>query len=194
MHELWRRRGWRGRTALLLLVISLPILVGLTQFQPRAHADSAWQQVAFSGQPVRWLAAHPTNANLTFAAVDGQGVAASSDGGRTWNLMTTNGLTDRSVQTIALCPPTGTIFAGTWGSGVYRYGGSAWASASNGLGQGYVAVLACDSAGVLYAGTESAGVFRSTDGGANWSAANNGLGNLSIRASSKAEASSSPAR
>ncbi len=181
MHELSRCRSWRGRTTLLLLVIPLFILVGSTQFQPRAHADSVWRQVAFSGQPVRGLAAHPTDANQAFAAVDGLGVAASSDGGRTWNLMTTNGLTDLSVQTVAVCP-TGTIFAGTWGSGVFRYGGSAWANATNGLSQGYVAALACDSVGVLYAGTLDAGAFRSFDGGANWSAANNGLASLSIRA------------
>ena len=183
MHELSRCRSWRGRITLLLLVIPLFILAGSTQFQPRAHADSAWRQVAFPGQPVRGLAAHPTDANQAFAAVDGQGIAASSDGGRTWNLMTTNGLTNFSVQTVAVCP-TGTIFAGTWGSGVFRYEGPAWAF--KGLGQVYVTVLACDSAGVLYAGTESAtestGVFRSFDGGANWSAANNGLANLSIRA------------
>ncbi|MBE2279663.1 MAG: choice-of-anchor A family protein [Ignavibacteriaceae bacterium] len=71
----------------------------------------------------------------------------------------------------ALCISTnGNIFAGTWGSGIYRSqdNGSTWLPVNQGLSLPIIHSMAIDSSGTIYAGTFGAGVFKSTDNGDNW--------------------------
>ena len=184
-------------TILRLLVVVSLIVFGPAEFRPASAAarelaaapDNAWQRVAQVGQVVRSLAASPVDANMVYAAVDhptSGGVYRSHDGGRTWEsgpLLASNGLTNREVQAVAVCP-SGQVFAGTWGGGVYRADTSAWKSVSGGIGELYVTALDCDTQGRLFAGTISKGVFRSTNAGVSWSGVNSGLTNkiiLSLR-------------
>jgi photosystem II stability/assembly factor-like uncharacterized protein len=70
-------------------------------------------------------------------------------------------------------PTPNTLYAGTYGGGVFKStdGGANWSLANSGLTNFYVNALAIDpnTPTTLYAGTNG-GVFKSADGGANWSA------------------------
>ena len=122
---------------------------------------------------------------MVYAAVDhptNGGVYRSHDGGRTWEsnpLLANTGLSNREVQAVAVCP-SGQVFAGTWGGGVYRADAASWTPVNGGIGELYVTDLDCDTQGRLFVGTFSKGVFRSTNAGASWSAVNSGLTNQSI--------------
>ncbi len=102
------------------------------------------------------------------------GVYTSANGGQSWAAMPTAGLTNLGLQTVTVCP-SGAVFAGTWGGGVYRFEGSGWAQVNTGLGQLFISSLACDGAGSLLAGTYDSGVFRSVNNGGNWTPGSNGL-------------------
>ena len=185
--EMWTTILW------LLVVVSL-MLFGPAQFRPASTAagklaapiEDTWQRVAQVGQVVRSLATSPSDAHMVYAAVDDPtngGVYRSHDGGRTWEnspLLANNGLSNREVQAVAVCP-SGQVFVGTWGGGIYRAGATAWTSVTGGISDlGYVAALECDTQGRLFAGTFSNGVFRSTNAGASWSGVNSGLTNKGI--------------
>jgi len=64
------------------------------------------------------------------------------------------------------------IFAGTWGNGVYKStdDGTTWTKTDNGLSPYGLAVhaLTVDSHSNIYAGTFGGGVYKSTDNGATW--------------------------
>ncbi len=73
-----------------------------------------------------------------------------------------------------------TIFAGTFGAGIYvtRDGGQTWAPSNEGLGKGTVGsiVVGPDDSNVVYAALfDQGGVYKSTDGGQTWSVANRGI-------------------
>jgi hypothetical protein len=122
----------------LLVIVSLTVF-GSAEPGPAAAAagelaappDDAWQRVAQVGQTVRSMAASPVDASSVFAAVDQQttgGVYRSYDGGRTWEsnpLLANTGLSNHQVQAVAVCP-SGQVFAGTWGGGVYRADAASW--------------------------------------------------------------------
>ena len=93
--------------------------------------------------------------------------------------LSTVGLVDRTVQSVAACP-SGALFAGTWGGGVFRYAGTSWVQVNQGLTERYISALLCSPQGILFAGTNSKGVFRSANAGSNWTPANAGLTDLRI--------------
>jgi len=73
-----------------------------------------------------------------------------------------------------------TIFAGTYGAGIYvsRDGGQTWIPSNVGLGKGTVGTIAIDptNSDVVYAALfDQGGVYKSTDGGRTWTAANQGI-------------------
>ncbi|HRR09976.1 MAG TPA: hypothetical protein PLO56_14905, partial [Rhodothermales bacterium] len=79
--------------------------------------------------------------------------------------------------------PDGTIFAGTWGGGVYSSSnnGSSWTPVNSGLTNTNVRSLALLNAnGVLFAGTNGGGVFMSSNNGSSWTPVNNGLTNTYV--------------
>lgn len=84
------------------------------------------------------------------------------------------------ITTITLDPQDSqTIYAGTFGSGIYRStdGGKSWQPASNGLREMRIHSMVIDPTDtkIIYAGLERDGVYKSTDNGATWKPANLGI-------------------
>lgn len=107
--------------------------------------------------------------NRLFAAAD-EGVIFSANG-QNW----TRGMgLDAAVSFLAASG--GTLFAATYGDGVFRStdNGQSWTAVNTGLSNKIVPALAVSGTNV-FATTEGDGVFRSTDNGANWTAVNAGL-------------------
>ena len=81
----------------------------------------------------------------------------------TWQHNGREGGTVTSLVTVPSQP--GVIYAGSWGSGVYKSldGGTTWNLANFGLTNGFVYSLAVDptNPNILYAGTFYGGVFNS---------------------------------
>jgi len=100
--------------------------------------------------------------------------------GGTW-VLDTAGLNGAIVYSITP-DNAGNVFAGTWGSGIYKKSGGTWSSISLpiGLGGNSAFVTAEDKSGALFAGfaTQGAsynyvwhGVYFTTDGGSSWNSA-----------------------
>lgn len=85
----------------------------------------------------------------------------------------TNGTYGGPVECFAVSGTT--IFAGTYGGGVFRStnNGASWCAASSGLTNTQIAALTMKDS-CLFAGTSN-GVFRSRDNGSSWYAASSGL-------------------
>ena len=84
-----------------------------------------------------------------------------------------NGPSERVTYALLVVPGarSSTLYAGTWGHGVYRSrdGGDTWRPRSAGGGRLIKALAALPSLDeTLYAGTFEEGLFRSTDGGKHW--------------------------
>ena len=80
--------------------------------------------------------------------------------------------------------PSGHVFVGTQGGGIFRSTDNAdtWAGINNGLTDTNVQALAINNAGHIFSQEPSAAEFlRSTDNGDTWTAASNGLDSLSVR-------------
>jgi photosystem II stability/assembly factor-like uncharacterized protein len=77
-----------------------------------------------------------------------------------------------------------TIWAGTWGDGVYysNTDGSTWSNFNSGLTNLHINKLTLTSGNELYAGTEGGGVFFLGNSSNSWTAKNSGLENLNVRA------------
>ena len=71
------------------------------------------------------------------------------------------------------------VYAGTWGSGIYKSqdGGVSWQASNAGLGNFFINSLAIDprKPSTLYAGTYRNQVYKSIDSGANWIWAGTGM-------------------
>ena len=115
--------------------------------------------------------------DLFVATSDHHGVFLSRNNGTTWEAIST-GLPYQSYHIFALAAIGTTVFAGTFGDGVYRstdYGLS-WTAASAGLWNYNVRALSVIGTNI-FAGTDY-GIFRSTDNGTSWSGA--GLGSYQV--------------
>jgi hypothetical protein len=102
----------------------------------------------------------------------------------------TGGLYGGFVKSLVITP-SGSVLAGTPGSGIYKSddNGATWTSANNGVimqpgtvdsGFGVNTFLVIGT--TIFAGTSNDGVFLSNDNGASWSAANNGLQTIGVNA------------
>ena len=76
------------------------------------------------------------------------------------------------------------VYAGTWGSGVYKSadGGLSWQPINQGLSNYYINSFSIDPVNptILYAGTYKDQVFKSKDGGENWSWSGSGMQDQAI--------------
>lgn len=109
-----------------------------------------------------------------------QGVFRSDDAGVSWRSASAGLPPATRVQTIAIDPTAaGTLYAGTYGSGIFQTtnGALAWTAAASGMRDAYVPALALapSSSLALYAGTLGGGVYQSVDGARSWTASNAGL-------------------
>jgi photosystem II stability/assembly factor-like uncharacterized protein len=79
---------------------------------------------------------------------------------------------------------SGILYAGTWGSGMYKSfdGGLSWQAINNGLTCLYINSLAIDpqNPAILYAGTYEYGVFKTTNGGETWMPTGPGMSEFPI--------------
>lgn len=92
------------------------------------------------------------------------------------------GQTIASVQALTLSGKD-TIYAGSFGNGIFRSSdrGGTWASVGAGVSDPFILALATGRDGAIYAGTFRGGVFRSKDEGKSWQPVNEGLKRLEIK-------------
>jgi photosystem II stability/assembly factor-like uncharacterized protein len=90
-----------------------------------------------------------------------------------------------TVTALATLPDqTDLIYAGSWGSGVFKSvdHGDTWTFASHGLTNLFVYSLAIDPTNpdIVYAGTYYDGVYKTVDGGDNWTQVSDGLNDSAV--------------
>jgi photosystem II stability/assembly factor-like uncharacterized protein len=153
----------------------------------RSKSDA---EPARQASPVTGLAVDPANADHLWAGLDAeQGVAESTDGGRTWQGA---GLDGKTVRWLVLSRPGASqederlfLYAGVAGEGIYRLALPAgrWEAASKGLpaGSTILSLLAragpdATRPGLLWATRDGGGVYHSADGGTTWANIAAGLG------------------
>ncbi len=115
-----------------------------------------------TGMNVSFIWSLNISGGIIFAATE-KGVYKYN--GSAWIL---TGLSGKDVH--ALISYNGTLYAGTWGFGVYKSTdlGATWTQINNGFG-GFLAIqaLTVTSNGNIFAGTAGGGIFKCTDG-TNW--------------------------
>ena len=99
----------------------------------------------------------------------------AADGGQTWTLLPTAGLTNLKVWTVTVCP-SGVVLPEVGAEESTDLGEWLGAGRITACAQLFIASLACDGAGTLLAGTYNQGVYRSVNNGGNWVSGNSGLG------------------
>jgi len=160
------------------------------------NAGATWNSssVGLLHVNVNAFAIDPTSPAKIYAGT-GHGVARSSNGGGTWEIVTAGVSTTAGLApaiavdiatALAIDPGTpATVYGGTASDGVFKSldGGTNWSLTSTGLANLSINALAIDplAPATIYAGT-AAGVYRSTNGAANWKAFNSGLGNRNVSA------------
>lgn len=92
-----------------------------------SNSGASWQQIGFAGKTVRALALDPRDSQVLWASVLGEGVYRSADGGQSWQAAS-GGLNSVNVLAMLVSNVSGSwqVLAGTQGSGVLRWTGSAW--------------------------------------------------------------------
>jgi photosystem II stability/assembly factor-like uncharacterized protein len=148
-----------------------------------------WRRVAMSARygEVTAVAVDPLQPRTVYAATNA-GIAGSTDGGRSWQLLNAaigqHGHSGWNLQVAALVidpldPQT--MFAATRCAGVFKStdGGRRWSAANTGLEPGcpwaYAVALDPLAPRTVYAADPTRGVLRSIDGAAHWQPANDGL-------------------
>jgi photosystem II stability/assembly factor-like uncharacterized protein len=125
--------------------------------------------------PIRTLAVTPSGKLFAgahgFSACFPMGDLFQFDG-NAWSSISA-GIGNTQVNTLAIHPVSGTLFAGTDG-GVFHYDGSNWVALSNGLSDLVVHELRFAPNGDLFAGT-NAGLEKLANNASVWSGLNNGL-------------------
>jgi photosystem II stability/assembly factor-like uncharacterized protein len=126
------------------------------------------------GQPFRGQAVHAVwpladNPLVVFAAVEGEGLQRSDDGGQSWQAS----LGAAVVVVAGAASDPETLYAGARDEGVYRStdAGASWAQCARGDWRGAgtpCLVVARAGAQVLYLGLSDGTVWTSPDGGASW--------------------------
>ena len=148
--------------------------------------------------PLFALAIDPSAPQTLYAGnATGVGMLKSTDGGAHWQTANTGlpvlhdsaGTYSPLVVSLSVDPANpSTVYAGTYGSGLFESGNRAgsWAASGSGIRNTYVSSLALTpqsgQSSTLYAGTQGGGVFQSTDGAQSWAAANAGLDSSTVGA------------
>jgi len=144
------------------------------------HTWSRREGTALDGSSVTEIVVHPTNADLAWASTYGAGVFQTSDGGLTWQSVST-GLTARADTSLALnLQNPNELYVGTVGSGLFKTddGGATWRQVIAGLNpnENIISVVIDPiRPHVVYAASEFSGVYLSEDAGDSWRLINNGL-------------------
>ena len=150
----------------------------------------SWDQGG-TGVPLFAIAVDPSSPQTLYAGnAGGQGILKSTDAGAHWQFVNSGlpvlrdsaGTYSPLVVCLSVDPAnTSTVYAGTYGSGLFVSGNRAgsWSAGGSGIRNTYVTSLALVPEGgqisKLSAGTLGGGVFQSTDGAQSWTASNAGL-------------------
>ncbi|MBE2281225.1 MAG: choice-of-anchor A family protein [Ignavibacteriaceae bacterium] len=108
-----------------------------------------------------------TMANGTILASTERGIYRTTDNGTTWSVA---GLSNYDVRAILL-DGNGSLYAGTWGFGVFRSddNGASWTHTSDGMvSNEAVHALAKNSNGDIFAGTFGSGIYKLSNNSTNW--------------------------
>lgn len=172
------------RAPLIAMLVFWIVTIGSLVASLRVHStqlEETWGRQGLNGIAITAVlqdAAAATN-RLYASSRDTVGVYLSEDNGQTWQPYDP-GLTNKNIESLAACP-SGWLFAGSWGDGVYRRQlDNAWQSKNTNLTQPFIAALACGTANTIFAATANHGVFRSLNNGDTWAVVNNGLTQLEI--------------
>jgi hypothetical protein len=82
----------------------------------------SWRSISYgmdANEPVYALAVDPLRPDVIYAGSVGSGLFLSEDGGARWRLINT-GLLTRAVNSLAISADGETLYAGTYGGGVFR--------------------------------------------------------------------------
>src|SRR5439155_865607 len=118
--------GWSGActgtgtcTVTLDTASSVSAMFTLIPVSLSVSVNNAWVDVAHGGWDIRALVLDPTPPGTLYAGT-GDGVFQSTDGGASWNPVS-SGLTNTFVQALALDSSTPTtLYAGTADGGVFK--------------------------------------------------------------------------
>ena len=167
-------------------------------FRSTDNGDN-WSQIN-NGLTTIFVLSFATNASgdIFAGTYFGGGVFRSTDNGDTWSEQN-DGIIATEVRAIARRPfaipiqhpnvsAIDLIFAGTYGSGMFRSSdsGGSWQKINNGLSALYESALAINANNHIFVGADfvggAGGVYRSTDDGDNWVEINQGVITTDVRA------------
>lgn len=142
-----------------------------------------WKMSGLAGQALKSAVIDPSNSQFLHAG--------TSDG--LWRRFYCDGewyetsVPAAGIYALAIAQaPSGHVYAGTWGNGVYRSvdAGVTWLAINEGIDCPYINALTIspnyELDQTIYAGTNTEGVYRSQNGGIDWHKANEGLTSLEI--------------
>jgi len=165
----WRFDGLSGQDAMNLSRPSSSVVwtAGHSVLMKSTDGGQTWQDVRPDGLPgldVHGFAVDPRDAQVVYAAVAGQGLFRSDDGGLRFGPVSAR--VGGAVMALAVAPD-GRILAGDMQQGLLlsRDGGKTWSQALRVQLMG-LAINPTKPALVLAAG--GGGIYRSTDGGRTW--------------------------
>ncbi|MDQ2982509.1 MAG: YCF48-related protein [Actinomycetota bacterium] len=164
----WKAAGLASSDAMNLVRTKQATLwlAGHNVLKKSSDGGSTWSDVQPAGLPsldVHGFGVHPQRPNLLYAAIAGQGLYRSTDGGQSFASVST--AVGPAVMGIAVTP-SGTVFAADMQHGLVASanGGTTWTRMLGSQIMG-IAVQPRDPRRILAAG---AGIFLSTNGGRSW--------------------------
>ena len=165
----WRPAGLEGEDAMNLVQAGGTILMGgHNVFATSTDSGKTWRAAKPAGLPsldVHGLAADPRNPKIVYAQIAGTGLYRSTDGGRTFKLLSSD--VNGGMMPVAVTP-AGSLVVGDMSRGIFLSPtGKHWLHTANGMVMG-LAVDPHDAKRIVATGR---GIAISTDGGRSWAEA-----------------------
>ncbi len=130
----------------------------------------SWTLLHGSTAPVTAFLQLPGHPETFLLGLEDKGIRITTDGGRTWRNATTPFAT--SIYGFGSSRDGRTVFAGGWGSALWRStdGGNTWTSAGSidGVDVVFCFLVDANDADHVFVGTDGNGVYESIDGGMHW--------------------------
>ncbi len=162
-------------------------IVSLLMSEDSGHTWTRRTGTALDRWSIEQIVVHPTNADAAWAATAGGGVFRTTDGGTTWQSVS-SGLGTLVETSLAMNPrDPNVLYAGSVRGGVFKTanGGATWQAVNAGMNPNdNVISVVVDPVrpNVVYAGSEFSGVYVTEDAGTSWRLLNNGLRTRAVEA------------